>query len=164
MMLKRMMTAGIIIAAGSFVSVNAMAASYGCKDDKGKLYISNVPCENELLKKNKRKGLSTEEFNHIYKVQTSLTDISKKRRKAYINETGDYGVEGCFSTSSKLHEQGSAVTYRGYRFLCLKHHKGTIARYNLYSEDMLKQCRVSSANRFCKNLTESSKQELLSQL
>lgn len=159
MFYKRILTALLIC-----ISSSTWAASYGCKDERGKLYISKVPCESELLQKNKRKGLSVEEFNHVYKVQTSLSKISKKNRKSYMNETGDYTVEGCFSTSQKQHKQGSAITYRGYRFLCLKHHKGTIARYDLYSEDLLKECRVNPANRFCKNLTDSSKQELLSQL
>jgi hypothetical protein len=156
---RRFVIAGLLC-----MSSSVFAASYGCKDERGRLYISQTPCESELERKNKRKGMSSEEFNHLFKVQTSLDKSSKKNRKTYMDETGDYAVEGCFSTSRTPHDQGAAITYRGYRFLCMKHHKGTIARYNFYSTDLLKQCRVDQNNRFCKNLSSSSKQELMSQL
>lgn len=145
-------------------SFTSLAASYGCKDERGKLYISKIPCEDERLKKNKRKGLSAEEFNHLYKIQVTLDKTSKKHRKSYMDSTGDYTVEGCFSTSQEPNALGAAITYRGYRFQCMRHHKGSIARYNFYSHDLLKQCQVDKGNRFCKDLSDSSKQELLSQL
>ena len=159
MFYKSILTACLIC-----ISASTWAASFGCKDERGKLYISNTPCEDERLSKNKRKGMSSEEFNHLYKVQTSLDKSGKKYRKTYMDESGDYTVEGCFSTSTNPHDFGSAITYRGYRFLCMRHHKGTIPRYNFYSYDLLKQCHVDKTNRFCKGLSESSKQELLSQL
>lgn len=146
------------------LSMPALSATYGCKDDAGKLYISKIPCENELLQKNKRKGMNTEELMHLLKVQASLDKSSKKNRKAYMNETGDYVVQGCFSTNQKPKKQGASISYRGYQFQCMKYHKSEIPRFNFYAIDLLKQCRVDASNKFCSGLSKSNKQEMLSQL
>jgi hypothetical protein len=158
------LSTSIAVLASMVFSVSSHAATYGCKDERGKLYISKTPCKNELLQKNKRRGISEEEMSYLVKVQSALDKVSKKNRNIYSDETGKYMVEGCFSTSTKVYNKGAVISFRGYRFQCMNYHKSGVARYGFHAIDYVKACHQEPKNRSCKSMDASSRQQLFSQI